>query len=83
MKHGDCRFEPDSALSPGNDAMISIRHIAEAALPYLETGGFLAFEHGCEQGEASRQLLFQLGYTEVETIRDLAGLERVTTGEKA
>ena len=82
MKQGDCRFEPDSALSPGNDAMTSIRHIAEAALPYLETGGFLAFEHGCEQGEASRQLLFQLGYTKVETIRDLAGLERVTTGEK-
>ena len=82
MKQGDCRFEPDSALSPGSDAMTSIRHIAEAALPYLETGGFLAFEHGCEQGEASRQLLFQLGYTKVETIRDLAGLERVTTGEK-
>lgn len=82
MKQGDCRFEPDSALSPGSDAMTSIRHIAEAALPYLETGGFLAFEHGCEQGDASRQLLFQLGYTEVETISDLAGLERVTTGEK-
>jgi release factor glutamine methyltransferase len=82
MKQGDCRFEPDAALSPGSDAMTSIRHIAEAALPYLETGGFLAFEHGCGQGEASRQLLFQLGYTEVETSSDLAGLERVTTGEK-
>jgi len=82
LKQGDCRFEPDAALSPGSDAMTSIRHIAEAALPYLETGGFLAFEHGCGQGEASRQLLFQLGYTEVETSSDLAGLERVTTGEK-
>ncbi|MFC1797118.1 peptide chain release factor N(5)-glutamine methyltransferase [Pseudomonadota bacterium] len=83
LKQGDCRFEPGMALSPGTDAMTSIRHIAEAALPYLETGGFLAFEHGCEQGEASRQLLLHLGYTEVETINDLAGLERVTTGEKA
>jgi len=82
LKQGDCRFEPDSALSPGSDAMTSIRYIAEAALPYLDTGGFLTFEHGCEQGEASRQLLVQLGYTEVETINDLAGLERVTTGIK-
>jgi release factor glutamine methyltransferase len=83
MNEGDIRFEPVSALSPGADAMTSIRHIAEASLPRLEENGFLAFEHGHEQGEISRQLLTKQGYAEVKTIRDLAGLERVTTGEKS
>jgi len=82
MKEGDIRFEPATALTPGADAMASIRHIAEASLPRLEDNGFLAFEHGCEQGNMSRQLLLKLGYSEVETIRDLAGLERVTSGKR-
>ena len=82
MQQGDCRFEPESALSPGTDAMACIRHIAETAPPFLESGGFLAFEHGYDQGEASRQLLLQLNYEDVETINDLAGLERVTVGKK-
>ena len=82
MREGDIRFEPVTALSPGADAMASIRHIAEAALPRLEENGFLAFEHGCEQGKLCRQLLLKLGYQEVETTHDLAGLERVTSGKK-
>ena len=82
MKEGDIRFEPASALTSGADAMASIRHIAVESLPRLEDGGLLAFEHGYEQGAASRQLLLQLGYADVKTIRDLAGLERVTTGKK-
>jgi release factor glutamine methyltransferase len=81
MNEGDIRFEPASALTPGSDAMACIRHIAEESLPRLEEGGLLAFEHGYEQGEVSRQLLLQMGYADVETIRDLAGLERVTTGK--
>jgi release factor glutamine methyltransferase len=80
---GDCCFEPQTALSPGTDAMASIRHIAEASLPFLKDGGFLAFEHGYEQGEVSRQLMLALHYEEVETIKDLAGLERVTVGRKS
>ncbi len=82
ISEGDIRFEPAIALSPGVDAIASIRHIAEASLPYLEENGFLAFEHGSEQGKMSRKLLQKLGYAEVKTIRDLAGLERLTRWEK-
>jgi release factor glutamine methyltransferase len=82
LQLGDCRFEPEAALSPGADAMASIRHIARTALSFLEPGGFLTFEHGYEQGEVSRQLLLRRGYREVETISDVAGLERVTLGKK-
>lgn len=79
---GDCRFEPREALTPGADGMAAIRQIAAEALPRLEPGGLLAFEHGCDQGAACRALLTQVGYTEVETRHDLEGRERVTWGRK-
>jgi release factor glutamine methyltransferase len=82
LQQGDCRFEPRQALTPGADALAAIRHIAGHALPRLAAGGMLAFEHGYDQGEASRALLRDLGYAEVRTIRDLEGQDRVTRGVK-
>jgi release factor glutamine methyltransferase len=82
LRQGDCRFEPREALTPGADAMAAIRHIATHALPRLEAGGLLAFEHGYDQGEASRTLLGDLGYDKVETARDLEGRERVSRGTR-
>lgn len=79
---GDCRFEPRDALTPGDDALAAIRHIVRTAPPYLEAGGLLAFEHGCEQGEACRELLRGLDYRDVETRKDLEGRERVTLGAR-
>ena len=80
LLEGDCRFEPRDALTPGTDAMAAIRHIAEHALPCLGPGGLLAFEHGFDQGEPARRLLFELGYGDVSTARDLEGRERVSSG---
>jgi release factor glutamine methyltransferase len=77
---GDCRHEPRTALTPGPDGIGSIREIAREALNVLESGGFLAFEHGHDQGAASRALLRELGYRGIESRQDLAGLERVTSG---
>jgi release factor glutamine methyltransferase len=80
LAEGDCRFEPREALTPGADGMAAIRRIAADALPRLEPGGLLAFEHGFDQGAASRELLRKLGYVDVATRRDLEGRERVTSG---
>jgi len=82
MGQSDCRFEPQEALSPGPDALASIRHIARVCLSFLEDDGFLVFEHGFEQGDACRKLLLELGYSDIETVKDLAGLDRVTWGKK-
>jgi release factor glutamine methyltransferase len=59
-----------------------VARFARAAPPYLEAGGLLAFEHGFEQGEASRALLSELGYADVKTREDLEGRERVTLGRR-
>ena len=82
LQEGDCRFEPRPALTPGADGLEAIRHIAEQALPCLHAGGLLAFEHGFDQGGASRTLLRALGYRDVQTHRDLEGRERVSRGIK-
>ncbi len=39
-------------------------------------------EHGCRQGPAVKQLFEQYGYQQVRVICDLAGLDRVTIGQK-
>lgn len=80
LSEGDCRFEPRGALTPGADGMEAIRHIVDNALPRLEPGGLLAFEHGHDHGAASRTLLNEFGYRDVRTFRDLEGRERVSCG---
>jgi release factor glutamine methyltransferase len=47
---------------------------------YLRTGGVLLMEHGYDQGEVTRTLLRDAGLTQCETVRDLAGVPRVTLG---
>ena len=79
---GDCRFEPSAALTPGPDGLAAIRRIAQDALPCLEPGGLLAFEHGYDQATAVRAVLEELGYEEIETRHDLEGRDRVTCGRK-
>ncbi|MBT8057210.1 MAG: peptide chain release factor N(5)-glutamine methyltransferase [Gammaproteobacteria bacterium] len=80
LERDDCRFEPREALTPGPDGMAAIKHIAVGAVDSLRAGGCLAFEHGFEQGGASRRLLEKEGYVRIETRKDLEGHERVTLG---
>jgi release factor glutamine methyltransferase len=78
LEHGDVRFEPRLALLGGTDGLDAVRAIAADAGDHLEPGGWLALEHGFDQGAALRALLAALGYDELLTHRDHAGHERVT-----
>ena len=49
----------------------------------LARGGWLVLEHGRDQGSAVRALLSGAGLGAIETVRDLAGNERVTLGRRA
>jgi release factor glutamine methyltransferase len=80
LDSGDCRHEPHTALTAGLDGMAAIKQIVAGAAGYLEQGGWLAFEHGLEQGQASRAKLKELGFDRVETRKDLEGRDRVTLG---
>ncbi|MDE2121409.1 MAG: peptide chain release factor N(5)-glutamine methyltransferase [Betaproteobacteria bacterium] len=77
------RFEPQLALVGGRagpDGLGDIRELVAQAAPRLRTGGWLALEHGYDQAAAVRELLRAAGLGEVHSLRDLAGIERVTAG---
>jgi len=80
LSQGDVRFEPDSALVADDKGMADIDHIARTAPSFLEPGGWLLFEHGYDQGPASAALLRELGYSDVETVKDYGERDRVTLG---
>jgi len=73
-------FEPHVALFSDDSGLKDIRTIAQQSRAHLTAGGWLLFEHGLEQGEAVRRILTDLGYTAVETRKDLAGHDRLTGG---
>ena len=80
LEPGDLRHEPRAALSPGDDGLAAIRVIVRGAPGHLLAGGWLLLEHGNEQGTAVRECLLAAGFVEVDTVRDLAGHERVSGG---
>lgn len=81
LQQGDLRFEPLHALTDFADGLNPIRHLAQNAPIYLKENGFLLLEHGYNQGQAVRDILAEHHFHEIETIRDLAGLERITLGK--
>lgn len=80
LTQGDLPFEPTQALVSGDDGLADIRIIVAGAPAHLAPGGWLLFEHGYDQAARSRELLTQAGFNEVQSWRDLAGIERVSGG---
>lgn len=80
FSHGDIRFEPRLALAAGPAGMDALDAIIGGAQSHLRSGGWLLLEHGADQGQAVRAALRASGYVDIETRRDLAGLERASAG---
>ncbi len=75
--------EPLQALASGEDGLDDIRVIIEHAPARLKPGGWLLLEHGHDQAEAVRALFKQVGWKNVHSRKDLAGIERCTGAQKA
>ncbi|TQV76478.1 peptide chain release factor N(5)-glutamine methyltransferase [Aliikangiella marina] len=80
LQQGDLVFEPDSALIAGDNGFADIEHIIDLARQFLTNGGALMFEHGYQQANRVTELFVKNGYSQIETIKDLSGLDRVTQG---
>lgn len=80
LNEGDIRFEPRGALVGGISGGEALQAIAQQASSYLQPGGVLLMEHGYDQGDVVMALLRDAGFTQCETVRDLAGVPRVTLG---
>lgn len=80
LAEGDLRFEPSGALTDFADGLSALRTIVAGAPARLAPGSWLLMEHGYDQAAAVRALLSSAGYTDVQSWRDLAGIERVSGG---
>jgi release factor glutamine methyltransferase len=70
--------EPLSALTSGVDGLDDIRQIIAQAPSRLAPGGWLLLEHGWDQAAPVQALLRRAGFEEVQSRRDLGGIERCT-----
>ncbi len=80
LSQGDVRFEPQSALTAGEEGFADLYHIASCARDYLKPGGYLLLEHGYGQAIQLRDKMIELGYENVATVRDFGSNDRCTLG---
>jgi release factor glutamine methyltransferase len=71
-------YEPLSALTSGADGLDDIRQIIAQAPNRLAPGGWLLLEHGWDQAAPVQALLREAGFVQVQSRRDLGGIERCT-----
>lgn len=75
------RAEPLQALVSGEDGLDDIRHITARATAHLNPGAWLLLEHGFDQAPAVRQLLASQGFVQVQSRKDIAGINRCSRGQ--
>ena len=80
LNHPALSFEPKRALVSGPTGLNDITKIIQQAPLFLEEKGLLLLEHGYDQKEAVQALFKEAGFLQIETRKDLAGLDRVTFG---
>jgi release factor glutamine methyltransferase len=78
LSQGDLRFEPVDALTDHSTGFTAIEKIIHGAPAYLEHSGWLLLEHGYDQASEVRNLFLASTWSDVQSWRDLAGIERVT-----
>lgn len=72
--------DPHMALDGKEDGLWFYRRITREAREHLESGGWLFYEIGWDQGEAVSGILRDGGFSCVSVRKDYAGLDRVVRG---
>lgn len=73
--------DPFIALDGKEDGLYFYRRIVDESRKYLKKGGKLYFEIGHDQGDDVKGLMERAGFQSVSVKKDLAGLDRVVSGE--
>lgn len=74
--------EPQLALVSPNKGLADLKQIIENSPNYLAPGGMLALEHGYNQAEPVNKMMNANGFTQVESMQDLAFIARATSGRR-
>jgi release factor glutamine methyltransferase len=81
LVEGDVRFEPQSALTSGDDGLDDIRYIVEHTPTYLKSNGWLMLEHGFEQHQAVAKIMENADFVDIQALEDLNRYQRITIGK--
>ena len=73
-------YEPERALTGGDDGLVHIREIIKEAPYYLKRGGWLLLENHFDQAQKVKTLMLNDGFECIEIIKDLYGIGRFTLG---
>ncbi|MDH5544734.1 MAG: peptide chain release factor N(5)-glutamine methyltransferase [Gammaproteobacteria bacterium] len=76
------RYEPGVALFSQAAGLQDIDAITTQSKNLLKDESWLLLEHGWKQAENVRALLMQKGLTDVQTVKDLAGHDRVSMARR-
>lgn len=77
-------YEPVEALDGGFDGLLFYQRIVEEISPeILKDGGYIAFEIGCDQGEAVIEILKEADFTSIKLKQDPCEKDRVVTAKKS
>jgi len=71
----------DSRPTSGEEGLNCIRKIVHEAGKVLKNGGWCIIEVGANQSEKVSEIFKGVGFKEVSTVKDLAGIERVVKGK--
>ena len=72
--------DPATALYGGPDGLDIVRRFLEEARPHLAPGCLVMLEVGHDQGEATRAIMQELGYTDTRVLSDMSGKPRFPIG---
>ena len=76
-------FEPKLALTAGNRGMSVFERLIPQGHRALKPGGWMGVEVGLHQADSVAALFRTHGFRDIASIKDLAGINRVVTGQKA
>lgn len=74
--------DPYIALDGKADGLYFYEKITQDAKKYLKRGGWLMYEIGYDQADQVTEILRKEHFTQITTVKDLAGLDRVVKARK-
>jgi len=74
--------DPMSALDGGADGLDPYRTIVIRAAEFMKPGGLMSFEVGAGQAADVAELLEKQGFQAIQTVKDLAGIDRVVLAKR-
>lgn len=76
----EVQHDPATALYGGADGLDIVRRFVKDALPHLDSRALVMLEVGHDQGETTRAIMEELGYTRTRVLTDMSGKPRFPMG---